>query len=93
MKSVIVALVALTSINAFAGYTTVTVCNGGESGQECSKVTYEVRRGKMVVAADQHLNSEAQVEVPAQSSSAILQKIGKALSFGSSPAFPGTEAP
>ncbi len=44
MKNVLFALVASFAINASAAqYVTVTVCDGGESGQQCREVTYKVR--------------------------------------------------
>lgn len=43
MKKMIVAMIAMVSLSAAAKTVTVTVCDGGESGQECRTVTYEVR--------------------------------------------------
>lgn len=65
MKSVILATIVLASLSASAAYVTVTVCNGGESGQQCNTITYKVRDAvPMAPAADQHLNSEDQVVAP-----------------------------
>lgn len=43
MKKMIVALIAMTALNASATYVTETVCNFGESGTECKTITYKVR--------------------------------------------------
>lgn len=52
MKKVISALVAFVAISASAAtYVTVTDCNGGETGTECRKVTYQVRPATPASAA------------------------------------------
>jgi len=44
MKKLLVALALMASSTAMAAkYETVTVCNGGESGDVCHQVTYRVR--------------------------------------------------
>ena len=44
MKKLFFALLASVAVSASAAqYVTVTVCDGGESGTQCHKVTYKVR--------------------------------------------------
>ncbi|MBC7742392.1 MAG: hypothetical protein H7061_09355 [Bdellovibrionaceae bacterium] len=82
MKSVIMTIVAMASISASAStYVTVEVCGNGEVAT-CEKVTYKVRKGKMVQLAQQPqgASSEGIVQTPREYGiPSFLQKLSDAL--------------
>ncbi|WP_409479528.1 hypothetical protein [Pseudobdellovibrio sp. HCB154] len=59
MKSMLIAAITLASTVAFADrYVTVTVCDRGESGQQCETVTYKERESTGVPADSYNPSNE-----------------------------------
>lgn len=68
MKKLILAAITVASVSASASqYVTVTVCDRGETGQQCETITYKVRESQGVPAQPYNPSDEAQVQAPAKS--------------------------
>lgn len=99
MKKMLLAAITFASVTASAQYVTVTVCDRGETGQQCETITYEVRESEGVPAASHNPSDENQVQAPKKTGiPAWLRRLNEAFggnrgSHGNNPSNPGYEAP
>lgn len=94
MKAIIIAAITLASTAAFAShYVTVIVCDRGESGQQCEKVTYKVRESKGVPADPYNPSNENQYQPPSEYGVPGWVPTGSNGQHGNNPSNPEFEAP
>lgn len=92
MKSMLIAAITLASTVAFADrYVTVTVCDRGESGQQCETVTYKQRDPKGVPVDPYNPSPENQYQ-PAPNAP-TPKPSGQKPQHGNNPSNPEFEAP
>ena len=65
MKKMILAVLTVASVSASASQlVTVTVCDRGETGQQCETISYNVRESQGVPAQPYNPSDEVQVQTP-----------------------------
>lgn len=94
MKSMIIAAITLASTVAFADrYVTVTVCDRGESGQQCETITYKERESTGVPASSYNPSNENEVQYPTEYGIPSWFPTGSNGTHGNNPSNPTFEAP
>lgn len=93
MKSMLIAAITLASTVAFADrYVTVTVCDRGESGQQCETVTYKQRESEGVPVDPYNPSPEHQHQAPKKHANLDPSKHYQN-THGNNPSNPDFEAP
>lgn len=95
MKTMIIAAITMMSVAAFADrYVTVTVCDRGESGQQCETVTYKERESTGVPASSYNPSNENEYQAPSEYGvPGFLTGDGQKGEHGNNPSNPNFEAP
>lgn len=94
MKTMIIAAITMMSVAAFADrYVTVTVCDRGESGQQCETVTYKERESTGVPASSYNPSNENEYQAPTEYGVPSWVPTGSNGQHGNNPSNPTFEAP